>query len=331
MSNDQAPPTTLTRPASLCASLAFVALAWVAPGVHVAAAAPLDAINRTTVWAERHRSDPHTTLLQNFVFDAWTRYLIATLHPDAATRARVGMGLDEDLRHAPTVAPTDPVPLTYWAVLLRLMAKRSVDYRVQQSDTRQRVVLDPLLRGMTPTTAYWTAGLLHHSDLIDSVAQYFANTWLVRSAATPSGDYAPSLGDARRVFHELVPRTDLGTLPPRLDIAQQQFLARTIPALLRFCRTSALPDALAEAMVAAALVDFRSDPEYSAALGYLLSQQRSDGTFLDPSQRGQEPSADNMRHTVLVGLWALLTTETAHPGAQTPAWSLGGIPERELR
>lgn len=264
------------------------------------------AIDRATAWVERYQTDPEQVILQEFVFDAWSRHLIATLHPETATRARVGAALDRDLRRVRPVAPTTLVPMTYWALLLRVMQQRGVDTKRHVAATPVEQQLEQLLAGATSTTAYWTAHLLALSGVRTGPRDYFATTWLAEHAGADPTTYQPSVKDCYRVFHEIVPHTDLGTKPTVLTPAQRTFAGPAIARQLAFARAQRETDALAEVLVTAALMNRQSDPEYTAGAAFLLSQQQDDGTFLRPGNPRPVSDPENARHTVLVALWAML-------------------------
>jgi hypothetical protein len=265
----------------------------------------LDAINRTTAWVERNAVDPRDPLLQRFVFDAWARHLIATRHPDRSTRARFAPALDRDLRVVEPTAPLELVPLTYWALLLRIMSERGVDVARQVADLNARVQLPTVLAQADRTTAYWTSALLARSGVAIDAESYFERGWVAQSAgAVAATAYAPSLSDAYRVFHEIVPRANLGTKPPDLSPAQRAFLRRAVPELIAFCRRNSAVDAMAEVLVSSAMLGPSSQAEYRSSIEFVLAHQRHDGTFTDPSR--PTTSIDEQRHTVLTGLWALL-------------------------
>lgn len=266
----------------------------------------LDAIDRTTAWIEQHTADPRDPFIQRFVFDAWARHLVASQHPDRATRERVGHKLDDDLRLVRPTAPVDLVPITYWALLLAIMSQRGVAVATYVADVQTRVQLPALLASADRTTAYWTSALFRLSGVAIDPVPYFDRGWIAQSAmAEEATPYTPSLSDAYRVFHEIVPRTQLGTKPVDVSPAQRRFVRRTVPLLIEYCRTQNAVDGAAEVLVAAALLDLRSDQHYRPGVDFVLAHQQSDGTFADPSR--QISTIDEQRHTVLTGLWALLT------------------------
>jgi hypothetical protein len=287
---------------------------------------PLVALARSLEWLSTHPPDPARDRLGSLALDAWAWYLFATFHPEGQTRARTGEEVDRRLRAIPPPAgPTHQtvVTLSYWALVLRLMQLRRLDLASHLGPLEP---LDPtaLIRTASPTTAWWIAALLRRvgrevgPHVWPKVEPDFSGTFIARTAAAPTADYVPTRSDAYRLFHEIVPATDLGREPLReLTPPQQAFASRLLPDVIRVSRSEGDTDAVAEALVSVALLDRREMPAYREALDWLLARQRPDGTYVSARDARAATTPEHYRHVVLVASWAVLTS--AASAAKEPA------------
>jgi hypothetical protein len=283
----------------------------VALAVALAAAAradtpPLRALGLSISWLEAHEPDPRTARLGNICLDAWAWYLLATLHPEAAVRTRAGAQVDRRLRALDPPTEGTAVALSYWATLMRLLDRRGIDparYRTALS----RFDLSAALDESSPTTRWWTAEFLRRSGL--PIQPDFTSTFIATAAASSGAAITPTRRDAYRVFHEIVPATDLGHEPlTPLTPAQATFARGVIPGLLDVSRSEGDTDAVAEVLVSAALLGQRDTPTYRDGIAWLLTRQRADGTYESARDSASTATPDNFRHVVLVASWAVLTS-----------------------
>lgn len=269
---------------------------------------PLQALGLSITWLEANRPDPSTARLGNLCLDAWAWYLLATLHPEADVRTRAGVQVDRRLRALTPPTEGTAVALSYWAILLRLLNLRGIDtapYRAALS----RFDLSAALDESSPTTRWWTAEFLRRSGL--PVETDFSSTFIATATASGGRALTPTRRDAYRIFHELVPTTDLGREPlTQLTPQQATFTRGVIPGLLDVSRAEGDTDAVAEVLVSAALLGQQDTQTYRDGIAWLLTRQRTDGTYRSARDRTRTTTPDSFRHVVLVASWALLTSLT---------------------
>ena len=258
------------------------------------------ALGRSLEWLARHPVDPDEASLGQVGFDTWTWYLFSVWHPDAGVRKRAGVEVDRRLRALKPPPEWNQVSLSYWAVLACIGRDRGVEIR-SDPPLPAGPEIERVLGEATPTTAWWTLELLRCAGLALEPDSF--GTLLATAPGDPTG-YTASVNDAYRVFHEIVPSTNLGRADLSIRPFQSDFILRNLPAWLDAGRVEGDTDAVAETLVVAALLD-RRDAAYDDALGWLLSRQREDGTYTVNSARG---GAEDYRHVVLVGSWALLSS-----------------------
>ncbi len=276
----------------------------------------IEALARSLEWLERYPVDMESAALGSVGFDTWSWHLFSVWHPDAEVRERAGAEVDRRLRALKPPGEWNPVSLSYWAVLLRIGQLRGVEIRSDLPIPAGRE-LHQLLSGATPTTAWWIEELLRHAGL---PAEPDASGLLIETAPGSPSDYNPTLTDAYRVFHEIVPATNLGLASFEVSGIQLEFIRGALPGWIDASRAKGDTDALAEVLVVAALVGERS-AIYDDALAWLLARQREDGTYVVAHARS---SAGDYRHVVLVGSWALLTSlDRFEPRVKVGAHTVG--------
>jgi hypothetical protein len=161
--------------------------------------------------------------------------------------------------------------------------------------------LEELLARSAPTTAWWSSQLLRHAGL--PVASS-GGPPAIAAAAAQGAAYRPSVRDAYAFYHELASASDFGRRPlSAFPPEQLDFVREAHPRLMALVLEQGDTDAVAELIVAGALLGQRNAPHFDAAVAWLLERQLDDGTF-----RGKRPArgTSDTRHGVLVGTWALL-------------------------
>jgi hypothetical protein len=264
------------------------------------------ALERSLHWLEQHRPDPENERLGYLTLDAMAWHVFAAFHPDARTRRGAGEQLDERLRAMPLPGEPEMVPLSYWAVALRIASIRGVDLAPQASAIA-RWDIDALIGEARPHTAWWIDQFLHRSGIRGEPD--FSKTLLASGHATPETDYRPNKRDAYRLFHELVPLTDFGREPATpLEPEQLRFARRVVPQLIEVSRHDDDTDAVAEALVCSALLGLAETQVHRDAVDWLLARSNNDGTYFSRRDRGQAMPPSHYRHVVLTASWALLAT-----------------------
>ena len=261
----------------------------------------IEALARSLEWLERHPVDPDVASLGNVGFDTWSWWLFSVWHPDAEVRERAGTEVDHRLRALKSPREWNAVALSYWVVLLRIGQLRDVEIRtdlpIPSGDQ-----LHQMLSTGSSTTAWWIHQLLGHLGL---PANPDDSTTLIGAVPDNPSEYAATVMDTYRVFHEIVPATNLGMASFEVTAVQSDFIHGALPGWVDVSRAAGDTDAVAEALVVAALVGGRNTTTYDAALTWLLSRQKANGTYIIANPR---PGADDYRHVVLVGSWALLAS-----------------------
>ncbi len=295
-----------------------VVLAWTtASGPHLSANEPddrvIDALARSLEWLNRHPVDPDVASLGNVGFDTWSWWLFSVWHPDAEVRKRAGTEVEQRLRALKSPREWNAVALSYWVVLLRFGQLRDVEIRTDLPIPSGRELHQMLSTG-SPTTAWWVHQLLGHAGL---PAKPDASTILIGTVPERSSEYAATVTDTYRVFHEIVPATNLGMTSFEVTRIQSEFVRGALPGWVDVSRAAGDTDAVAEALVVTALVGDRDTRSYDDALAWLLSRQQADGSYAVANPR---PGADHFRHVVLVGSWALLASlDGFEPRVTAPA------------
>ena len=186
------------------------------------------------------------------------------------------------------------------------MQKRNIDITRYRSALSEGELADRI-RTATPTTRWWIEEISRRVGL--KVEPDFSTTFIASQSVAGTAGYSPTKRDAYRVFHELVPATDFGRGPPtRLSANQRSFLRRILPSLIEVSRSMGDTDAVAEALVSAALMNLRDTPAYRDGLAWLLARQHPDGTYVSARDKGGTWTSDHYRHVVLVASWAVLTS-----------------------
>jgi hypothetical protein len=262
------------------------------------------ALGQAYSWMQTHPPDPKGEKIGSLTLDVWAWDRFAAFHPQQSIRKAAAEQVRQRLLTLPPPGEPSPVHLTYWAVLLRLLDVHGVD-RLDYRHAAAGVDLDMALLKFKPTTVWWTRRLLAFSGL--DAKPDFSPTFIARQAVTAEDSFTPSLANVYQVFHELVPATDLGRLPLQLTRDQKAFVVRALPALLRAARAKGDTDAVAEALISAALVGMRDSPAYRQHIAWLLSRQRTDGAFESHRDAGRTQAAAHYRHVMVVANWALMT------------------------
>jgi hypothetical protein len=288
----------------LCIALGLVLLQATNAGAD--SAASLQALGRSLAWLEAHAPpDPRTARLGDLCMDAWAWHMFAALHPDPDVRQRAGAQVDRRLRTLPPPAERTEVALSYWATLMRLMQRRGID-TTPHAAAFSGPDIATVLQTATPTTRWWTLELFRRSGL--PAKPDFSETFIATAAAS-GAEYTPTRRDAYQIFHEVAPATDLGYEPlTQLTPAQLAFARRVVPGLLTVSRAAGDTDAVAEVLVAAAMLGERDTSLYRDGIAWLLAQQRPDGTYMSARDRTREVTGDNFRHVVTVGTFAVFTS-----------------------
>jgi len=260
-------------------------------------------------WLEAHPPDPATDAVGVLTLDAMTWFVLAEFHPVEATRRSAGEQLDRRLRAMPLPAEPTMVALSYWSTVLEMMSIRRIDltrYRSALADWD----LQALVEEAVPTTGFWIDVMLHDVGLRDEPDP--AGTLLATGPSVPPGEYEPTVRDAYRLFHELVPLTGMARKPTTgIDPQQLEFARRVVAQLAAAGRREGDTDGVAEALVCAAILGAGETESHREDLAWLLSRQQEDGTFLARRDSGRDTTADHYRHVVMTSSWALLASVPA--------------------
>ncbi|HJW70001.1 MAG TPA: hypothetical protein VJ829_11635, partial [Candidatus Binatia bacterium] len=169
------------------------------------------------------------------------------------------------------------------------------------------------LRESNGTTGWWTSELLRRAGL--RTRPDFSRTFIATASRDKWDVDGLKVSDAYRLFHEVVPATDLGRRGMELTAPQRAFVEKSLPQLLQVSRAAGDLDAGAEVLVSAALLGHRELPMYRDGIAWVLAWHRGDGTFRDPNDRSRPfDNPEAHRHRILVSSWALLTS-LARPSA----------------
>jgi hypothetical protein len=266
----------------------------------------LHSLDRSLQWLAAHPPDASRAPIGERILDAWTWELFARLHPDPRVRALAAAETRARLSSLePGVEPT-VVALSYWALALRNMVDQDVDATPHRA-ALARVDLEEVLAGAMPTTRLWTRELLRHAGVPGESS--VAGTYLATRAAKGIERFEPTVRGAYSLYHEIAPVTDLGRAPPRgFSDDEVEFARRILPDLYAVSRRAEDVDAVAEVLVAAALLGARERDYYRDGIEWLLARQAQDGTYRRPREAGPAGPARHYRHAVLVASWALLET-----------------------
>jgi hypothetical protein len=263
------------------------------------------ALARSVAWLEAHPPDPEADPLGTNCLDAWTWYVLSAWHPEPSVRTRAAVETDRRLGAMRRPEQWTVVTLSYWATVLQLMRLREPGRALGPQGPTEADV-ESALRSANPTTAWWTRELLRHAGFPSDPD--FSGTFVATTADDPKG-WRPTTRDAYRLYHEVAPATGLGhAAPDALGAEHLEFVRRSLPALIGAARTDGDTDAVAEALVAAALVGERDTPTYREGIAWLLEQQREDGTYHAARDLARAPTVNDSRHAVLVVSWALLAS-----------------------
>jgi len=264
----------------------------------------LDAAGLCLGWLEQNAPLPGDPWRER-TLDALAWFFFAIAHPDPAVRAGAGETLDARLAAIPPAEGENAVGMTYAAMVVRMKRWRGLDL-TRDHAALAAADLPNLLAGLAPGTVWFTTELMRRSGL--DVETDFSKTFIATTAARNDPRVEFSAREAVIVFHELIPALDFGLSEPSgIDERQLDFVRRSAPALLDAARESGDTDALAEALITAALLDVRDSDAYREGWSTLLSRQQPDGTFRSDVQRTMKRPAA-YRHVVAVGGWALLTS-----------------------
>lgn len=260
---------------------------------------------RSLQWLDAHAPDPRRDPVGALCLDAWTWYVFSAWHPEEHVRERAGREVDRRLAALEPPRDLDVVKLSYWATLWWIMKLRG-----RQLDPAAllpaRTDLDAIVSTAHPTTRWWIEKLLEHVGL--PVEPDFTRTLIHGASAGPAA-YTPTLSDAYRIYHEIAPATGLGAVPfAGFDRAQTEFVLRVLPGLIEVGRDAGDTDAVAEVLIAAALMGERDTAAYRDGIAWLLGRQREDGTYWTAGDSMTPPDPHESRHGVLVVSWALLTS-----------------------
>jgi hypothetical protein len=270
------------------------------------------ALDRTLGWLVANPPD-RAPSLGELGMDTWTWCLYARLHPRPAARRSAEAEARARLAAIEPHIEATATSLSWWALLLREMQYLGID-SARHRAALARLDLGAALGAMTGTTAFWTTELLRHAGM-DVVSK--PDQTVVAGLAKGPGveSYTPTLRDAYAVYHEIAPATDLGRRAPQAFTAEQLSVARAFqPRLYEVSLQARDLDAVAEVLVAAALLGQRDDEWYRQALVWLLGQQRDDGTWPDLRNPASRRSAGDARHAVLVASWAVLQSVAGAAG-----------------
>jgi len=263
------------------------------------------ALLRSLHWLEAHPVDPRTDKLGWVTLDTWAWYVYAAWHPDTAVRAKAAEQVDRRLTALREPSEWTVVTLSQWATLMQIASLRGMPM-----DAHRRGVigvdLQAIIDSSNPTTGWWSAELLRNAGF--SVSSDSSSLFITTESAKGAEKYVPTVRDAYRVFHELVPASRLATTElTQLTPEQLAFVRQVVPGLIRVSREDGNTDAVAEALVSAALVGGRDTAAYRESLTWLLQQARADGTYYSARDAARPLNNDSFRHVVLVASLALLT------------------------
>ncbi len=257
-------------------------------------------------WLEANPPDPATDAVGVLTLDAMSWFALAEFHPVDATRLAAGEQLDRRLAAMPLPAESTMVALSYWSTVLEMMSIRGIDLTPQRS-ALAGWDLDALVDEAGPTTAFWIDVMLSSVGLREEPDR--AGTLLATGATVPPAEYEPSVRDAYRLFHELVPLTRMARETVEgIDADQLDFARRVVGGLVEVSRREGDTDGVAEALVCSALLGVGGTDAYRGQLAWLLSRQREDGTFMASRDAGRNTTTDHYRHVVMASSWALLAS-----------------------
>ena len=257
------------------------------------------AVDRTVEWLRANPPEQDARLAVHGM-DIWTWNLVSRLHSDRAVRAEAAARVRDGLRALGRPKAPDWIALSWWAVVLRCVDSQGLDTQ-PIADALLASGLDGPLEQSAPTTAWWSSQLLRHAGLeVESKRGRTA----IADRFGKRGDYRPSIRDAYAFYHELAAAADFGRQPLSTFTSEQLAFVREVqPELMALAQKQADTDAVAELVIAGALLGQRDEPYFDAAIDWLLERQLDDGTYLrkEPAQ-----GTSDTRHAVLVGTWALL-------------------------
>lgn len=274
----------------------------------------LAALQRSLGWLEANPTDPRRERLGWVTLDTWAWYVYAKWYPDQAVRTRAAGEVDRRLRNLTPPAEWTVASLSQWATVLQIASLRGMP-STSHHGALANVDVAAALREANPTTAWWTAELLRTAGY--AVKSDFSSSFVASESPRGAKGYVPKVRDAYRVFHELVPASRLGTTEPtQLTPTQLSFVREIMPGLIQVSREAGDTDAVAEALVSAALVDGCDTTAYRDGLTWLLARQREDGTYRSARDARRALDSDAFRHVVLVASHALLTSRATVPDKQ---------------
>jgi len=264
------------------------------------------ALDRSLLWLEAHPTEPGRDKLGWVVLDGWAWYAFSAWHPDGPVRRKAAVQIDRRLRALRPPEQWTLVTLSQWATLMQIARLRGVD-RTLYRGSLDGVDVAAILDKANSTTSWWTAELLRGAGF--AVAADFSGTFIAAELLSARRSYVPSVRDAYRVFHEVMPAAGLGSRPPRaLSAAQARAVRRALPGLVGVSRAAGDVDAAAEALTTAALLADRDAGYYRDGIAWLLGQQNEDGTYAVSGRARRSSAPDDFRHGVLVGSLAVLTS-----------------------
>lgn len=269
------------------------------------------ALQRSLRWLEAHPTDARKDRLGWVTLDSWAWYVYARWHPEAAVRKSAADQVDRRLRGLTLPTEWTVASLSQWATVMQMASLRGMSMDAHRR-ALANVDLTAIMRAANPTTGWWTAELLRTAGFPTEAD--FSSSFIATASPAGAQSYVPTVRDAYRVFHEVVPAARLGTAEPaQLTPAQLAFVREIVPGLIRVSRDAGDTDALAEALVSAALVGGRETTEYREGLAWLLAQQHEDGTYRSARDARRSLDSDAFRHVVLVASHALLTSQPPAP------------------
>jgi hypothetical protein len=293
-------PTTVVLIAVLIAPLACTR----AP-THPERTRTLATLERSLAWLDGAQPDPAQTAFGYQCLDAWTWHMFATWHPDETVRHRAAATTARRLAVIRPPSRWTGVALSYWSLALRIMAAGDGPPAAALA-TLADVDLTAALADSDATTRWWTLALLQQAGI--PVAADPAGTFVATHAA--DGTTAPlTVTNVYQLYHEIVPAAGIALGPIQgFTAAQVAFAAGIAPALIDTATRSGDTDAVAEALVTAAILGGRETEDYWTGLRWLLDRHNGDGTFESNRDSGRTLDTDYYRHVVLVGSFALLTS-----------------------